>query len=78
MLFKAFNFTGFWNDGECNYDRQEEDIQIDADGLYNDMLSEIFHQTYDKFLRCKKQYMCSCLKQFVLNFLIRKNLQRIK
>ena len=35
MLFKAFNFTGFWNDGECNYDRQEEDIQIDADGLYN-------------------------------------------
>ena len=68
MLFKAFNFTGFWNDGECNYDRQEEDIQIDADGLYNDMLSEIFHQTYDKFFEMQKAIYVLLLKTICIEF----------
>lgn len=61
MLFKSFDFSVFEEKGECAYVRQEEDIQIDVDGLYNDMLSEKFYQAYENLLECRNwlcMYFC--------------------
>ena len=73
MLFKSFDFSVFEEKGECAYVRQEEDIQIDADGLYNDMLSEKFYQAYENLFRMQKALYVLLLKTVCIEFTNRKS-----
>lgn len=73
MLFKSFDFSVFEEKGECAYVRQEEDIQIDVDGLYNDMLSEKFYQAYEKLFRMQKALYVLLLKTVCIEFTNRKS-----
>lgn len=73
MLFKSFNFSIFEEKGECAYVRQEEDIQIDVDGLYNDMLSEKFYQAYENLFRMQKALYVLLLKTVCIEFTNRKS-----
>lgn len=73
MLFKSFDFSVFEEKGECAYVRQEEDIQIDVDGLYNDMLSEKFYQAYENLFRMQKVLYVLLLKTVCIEFTNRKS-----
>lgn len=73
MLFKSFDFSVFEEKGECAYVRQEEDIQIDVDGLYNDMLSEKFYQAYENLFRMQKALYVLLLKTVCIEFTNRKS-----
>ena len=73
MLFKAFDFSAFEEKGECTYVRQEEDIQIDVDGLYNDMISEKFYQAYEDYFRLQKAVYVLLLKTVCIEFTNRKS-----
>lgn len=73
MLFKSFDFSVFEEKGECAYVRQEEDIQIDVDGLYNDMLSEKFYQAYENLFRMQKALNVLLLKTVCIEFTNRKS-----
>lgn len=73
MLFKSFDFSVFEEKGECAYVRQEEDIQIDVDGLYNDMLSEKFYQVYENLFRMQKALYVLLLKTVCIEFTNRKS-----
>lgn len=68
MLFKSFDFTNFWSNGQCNYTKQEKDIQIDADNLYNGMFSETFRKYYEKFFRMQKAMYVLLLKTICIEF----------
>lgn len=68
MLFKSFNFSNFWDSGQCDYDRYEEDIQIDVDTLYNDMFSEKFYQGYEEIFRMQKAMYVLLLKTICIEF----------
>lgn len=69
MLFKSFNYSAFIQNGTCKYDRQEEDIQIDVDTLYNDMLSEKFIRSYEKIYRMQKSLYILFLKAIYIEFI---------
>ena len=73
MLFKNFKFSAFEEKGECTYGRQEEDIQIDVDGLYNDMLSEKFYQAYENLYRMQKALYVLLLKTVCIEFTNKKS-----
>lgn len=68
MLFKSFNYSAFLQNGICEYDRQEEDIQLDADGLFNDMFSEKFTQAYEDFFKTQKSLYILLLKAIYIEF----------
>lgn len=68
MLFKSFNYCAFLQNGICKYDRQEEYIQLDVDGLYNDMFSEKFTQGYETFYRMQKSLYILLLKAIYIEF----------
>lgn len=68
MLFKSFDFFAFEENGECVYIRQEEDIQIDVDSLYNDMLSEKFYKGYENFFRMQRALYVLLLKTVCIEF----------
>lgn len=73
MLFKYFVFSAFEENGKCSYVRQEEDIQIDVDRLYNDMFSEKFYQTYENLFRMQKALYALLLKTVCIEFASRKS-----
>lgn len=68
MLFKSFNYSAFLQNGKSEYNRQEEDIQLDVDSLYNDMLSEKFIQVYERFYRMQKSLYILFLKAIYIEF----------
>lgn len=68
VLFKSYKFSDFKDNGQSNYGRQEEDIQIDVDNLYNDMLSERFYQAYEKLFRMQKAIYVLLLKTIYIEF----------
>lgn len=69
MLFKSFNYSVFLQNGICEYDRQEEDIQLDVDGLYNDMFSEEFARGYEDLFRMHKSLYVLLLKAIYIEFI---------
>lgn len=68
MLFKSFNYAAFLQNGICEYDRQEEGIQLDVDGLYNDMFSEKFAQAYEDFYKMQKSLYILLIKAVYIEF----------
>lgn len=68
MLFKSFNFNAFWENGQCVYDRIEEDIQIDVDRLFNDMFSENFYLAYENYFDMQKAIYVLLLKAICIEF----------
>ncbi len=62
MLFKAFNYEKLLQVGICEYNKLEEEISIDADGLYHDMRSERFAQYYGDFFEMQKSVYILLLK----------------
>lgn len=69
MLFKSLNYRAFIQNEKYIYDKQEEDIQIDIDTLYNNMFSEKFIQSYEKFFRMQKSLYILLLKTIYIKFI---------
>lgn len=78
MLFKSFNFNAFWENGQCVYDRIEEDIQVDVDSLFNDMFSEKFYLAYENYFDMQKAIYVLLLKAICIEFSNTKNQRKIK
>lgn len=68
MLFKAINMSKLLQEGVCEYSRREEDIWLDTDGLYNDMLSEIFEQAYHDSYAMQKALYVLLIKAICIEF----------
>lgn len=68
MLFKAFDYSAFLQKGICVYHRQEEDLLIDTDNLYNDMFSDHFMKGYEKFYRMQKSLYILLLQAIYIEF----------
>lgn len=68
MLFKAFNYKKLLHEGICEYNKLEEEIFIDADGLYNDMRSEKFAHYYGDFWEMQKSIYILLLKAICIEF----------
>lgn len=68
MLFKAFNFNSFRNNGQCIYNKLEEEIKIDVDELFNDMFSEKFYQSYEDYFKMQKAIYVLLLKAICIEF----------
>lgn len=78
MLFKSFDFFSFTKNGTYKYNKQEEDIQIDVDNLYNDIFSEKFVQCYEKFFEMQKSLYILLLKAIYIEFINPKKSARNK
>lgn len=68
MLFKSFNYPLFIEKGICEYDRQEEYIQLDVDNLFNEMFSEKFAQRYEKLYKMQAALYTLILKAICIEF----------
>lgn len=68
ILFKAFDYKRTLQEGKCRYNSAEEEIQLDTDGLYNDMFSEKFVQYYGKFFEMQKSIYILLLKAICIEF----------
>lgn len=68
MLFKAFDYKKLLQEGIFEYDKLEEEIFIDADGLYNDMRSEKFAQYYGNFFELQESIYILLLKAICIEF----------
>lgn len=78
MLFKSFDYFSFKQNGTYKYNRQEEDIQIDVDNLYNDIFSKKFVQAYEKFFEMQKSLYILLLKAIYIEFINSKKSARNK
>lgn len=68
MLFKSFNYQKMLQDGICEYDKTEEEILLDTDGLYNDIFSEKFAQYYGDLFEMQKSIYILLLKAICIEF----------
>lgn len=78
MLFKSFDHSAFIQNGTCKYVKQEEDIQLDVDYIYNDMFSEKFIQRYEGLFRMQKSLYILLLKAIYIEFINSKKSARNK
>lgn len=69
MLFKSFNYQKMLKDGVCEYDKTEEEILLDTDGLYNVMFSEKFAQYYGDLFEMQKSIYILLLKAICIEFI---------
>ena len=68
MLFKAFDYSGFLQNGKCEYNREEVDILLDIDGLYNDMFSQKFQEAYSYSYNMQRALYVLLLKAVCIEF----------
>lgn len=68
MLFNAFNYDAFLRYERCEYKRQEEDIQLETDGLYNKMFSKKFIKDFEEFYRMQKTLYVLLIKTICIEF----------
>lgn len=68
MLFKAFNYHSFLQNGICEYDRLEEEILLDTDRLFHGMFSEAFALGYNKFYEMQSSIYVLLLKAICIEF----------
>ncbi len=68
MLFKAFHYSKFMQNGICEYDRLEEEIQLDADALFHGMFSEKYALSCEKFYRMQESLYVLLLKTICIEF----------
>ncbi len=68
MLFKAFDYDSFLQNGVCKYYKQKEEIQLDTDRLFNEMLSEKFVLSYEKEYKMQESLYILLLKTICIEF----------
>ena len=68
MLFKSFKYSKFLQSGTCEYDKQEAEILLDADDLYNDIFSEKFALAYKDFIKMQNALYALLLKAIYIEF----------
>lgn len=68
MLFKSINYPKLLKNGICEYNRSLIDIQIEADSLYNDMLSEQFFEYYKDYIEMQKSIYVLLIKAICIEF----------
>lgn len=69
MLFKAFDHTGFLQNGVIKYNVTEEEIQIETDILFNDIRSEKFIEYYIDIYEMQKAAYILLLKAISIEFI---------
>lgn len=68
MLFKSFDYQKMLHNEEFVYNRGEEDILIDADCLYNDMLSTQFIKSYGDYPKLQNSIYILLMKSICIEF----------
>ena len=68
MYLKYFDYSAFLKDGTCRFKKRDEDIQLEADELYNSMFSEEFRYCFGNIFEMQQAAYILLVKASSIEF----------